>query len=116
MYARHSLQHISDEIVSLASQIIGMSQRLKNRALSEFVRGTPQRRAAIAEALGLTDDQVQGLIAAEPEPGALGAAAEAAKQPQLWDYDTKTATLEDLTRRRNLLRNRLSVLEYLRAH
>ncbi len=62
-----------------------------------------------------------GLVAEAQSVGALGPAAGMAvaptrTAPELWEYDTKTATVEDLTRRRGLLKTRLSVLEYLRSH
>ena len=116
MPASRSLQQLSDDIVILASDIIGMSQPLKNRGSAEFMRATPQQRAAIVNALALTESQVRDLIATDLGIGANDPPGDNAKRPQIWDYDTQTATVEDLTRRRDLLRSHLRVLEYLRVH
>jgi hypothetical protein len=121
MQPARSLQQLSDDIVAIASQIITMPQRLRNREISEFVRGTQHQRDTIVQGLALTQPQVLGLIVEAQAVGAIGPAAAMAvaptrTEPELWDYDTKTATVEDLTRRRDLLRVRLSVLEYLRSH
>ncbi len=116
MPAPRTLQQLSDDIVGMAIQVIGMSQQLKNREVAEFLRGTPRQRAVVAEGLALTEDQVQALIMADAESAAPGAPGTPATKRHLWDYDTKTATVEDLTRRRDLLRERLRVLSYLRAH
>jgi hypothetical protein len=114
MSAAVSLQQLSDEIVVLASDILGMSQPLKTRGVREFVRVKPQQRASIVAALHLTEEDVAELIASEERAQA---AIDQGLQPlSVWDYDTKTATIEDLTRRRDLLKNRKRVLEYLRVH
>jgi hypothetical protein len=114
MPASPSLQQLSDEIVVLAGDILGMSQPLKHRGMKEFVRGKVQQRAPIVAALHLTDGEVDALIASEER--AQEAIDRGLPSPHVWDYDTKTATVEDLTRRRDLLKNRKRVLEYLRVH
>jgi ribosomal protein S30 len=105
---------LSDEIVVLAGDILGMSQPLKTRGLKEFVRGKAQQQTPIIQALQLTDEEVAALVAAEEQ--AQAAIEQGLPSPHVWDYDTRTATVEDLTRRRNLLKNRKRVLEYLRVH
>lgn len=114
MPASPSLQQLSDEIVELAGDILGMSQPLKHRGTKEFVRGKPQQRAPIIAALRLTEGEVDALVASEEH--AQEAADRGLPAPQVWDYDTGAATVEDLTRRRDLLKNRKRVLEYLRVH
>jgi hypothetical protein len=116
MSAPRSLQQLSDDIVVLASDIIGMSQPLKNRGSAEFMRATPQQRAPIVNALSLTETEVRDMIATDLGMGPNDPPAEHGKRVQIWDYDTKTATVEDLTKRRDLLRSHLRVLEYLRVH
>lgn len=114
MPASPSLQQLSDEIVVLAGDILGMSRPLKPRGTKEFVRGKPQQRALIIAALHLTEGEVDALSALEE--GAQEAIDQGLPAPQVWDYDTKSATVADLTRRRDLLKNRKRVLEYLRVH
>lgn len=116
MLTSRNLQQLSDDIVTLAIDIIGMSQPLKNRSSAEFMRATPQQRAPIVNALALTETQVNDLVATDLGINPNDSQGATEKRPQLWDYDTKTATLEDLTRRRDLLRCHLRVLEYLRVH
>ena len=121
MKAPRTLQQLSDEIVSVANQITKMPQRLRNREITEFVRGTLQQRELIAARLELTPAEVMGLVVEAQSVGTVAssdglAVAPTRTQPELWDYDVKTATVEDLTRRQDLLRNRLRVLEYLRYH
>jgi hypothetical protein len=121
MHAPPTLQQLSDDIVSLANQITGMPQRLRNREITEFVRATLPQREVIAHTLQLTPAQVMGLVVDAQAVGTISsadgrAAAPKRTQPELWDYDVAAATLEDLTRRRELLRNRLRILEYLRYH
>lgn len=116
MQRPQTLQEISDDIVASAIEILAMSQKLKKREHDEFVRGTQKQRATIATALHLTEEQITDLVFARNGGGALGAEAAMTKQAELWEYDTKTATTTDLTRRRDLLRHRLEVLDYLRSH
>ena len=105
---------LSDEIVVLASDIIQMGQALKNRETRDFVDAKPQQRERIIEALRLTADEVADLLASSGDTQ--WAADTRARRRQVWEYDTATATVDDLTRRRDLLRNRKRVLEYLRVH
>ncbi len=114
MPASPSLQQLSDEIVALAGDILGMSQPLKHRGTKEFVRGKPQQRAPIIAALHLTAGEVEALV--ESEVDTQDALDRGLPSPNPWDYDIKTATVEDLTRRRDLLKNHKRVLEYLRVH
>lgn len=106
---------LSDDIVGIASQILGMSQRLKNREISEFLQASPRQRAVVAEALVLSEARVQALIAADEEFSPPATPGGPTKKRQIWEYDTRTATVEDLSRRLALLRDRLRVLEYLRV-
>lgn len=119
MPATATLQQLSDDIISVASDIIKMSQRMRDKELAEFLHATPDKRAVIVNALNLTPEQVNELFVAEREVAALtpvsAPGAQQVKPRQLWDYDTKTATVEDLTRRRDLLRTRLRIMQYLRS-
>ena len=116
MATPRTLQQLSDDIVVLASDIIGMSQPLKNRGSAEFMRATSQQRAPIVNALSLTETEVRDMIATDLGVGPNDPPTGQGKREQIWDYDTKTATVEDLTKRRDLLRSHLRVLEYLRVH
>jgi hypothetical protein len=118
MQSTRTVQQISDEITELAKDIMGMRQGMRDVQYAAFINGTPAEREPIIKALKLTTAQVDALIAAagatargipSSKPGAPN------RQPQPWDYDTKTATVEDLTMRRDLLRTRLQVLQYLRS-
>jgi hypothetical protein len=114
MPATADLQHVSDEVVELASDILRMSHYLKKREMVEFVRAKPQQRARIADALHLTEDEVHDLIASNHDTP--DDASNKEHRPQVWDYDTKTATVADLTRRRDLMTTRLRILAYLQVH
>ena len=118
MQTTRTIQQVSDEITELANEIMGMRQGMRDVQYAAFINGTPAERAPIINALGLSPEQVTALIAAAAEsaagtpsrkPGAHG------RQPQQWDYDPATATVEDLITRRDLLRTRLRVLQYLRS-
>lgn len=118
MQTTRTVQQISDEITELAKDIMGMRQGMRDVQYAAFINGTPAERAPIIKALNLAPEQVDALIAAagasacgvpSTKPGAPN------RQPQPWDYDTKTATVEDLTIRRDLLQTRLQVLQYLRS-
>ncbi len=111
-----TLMEISNDIVASAIEILAMSQKLKKREHDEFVRGSQKQRATIATALHLTEEQISDLVFAGNGAGPLGAEIATPKQAELWEYDTKAATTADLTRRRDLLRHRLEVLDYLRSH
>jgi len=45
-----------------------------------------------------------------------GDANNSTQRPQVWDYDTGTATVAELTRRWNLMTTRLRILAYLPVH
>jgi hypothetical protein len=109
-----SLQRVSDQVVELASDILRMSPYLKKREMTEFVRAKPPQRARIAAALQLTEGEVDDLIASNHDTP--DDASNHENRPQVWDYDTKTATVADLTRRRDLLTTRLRILAYLQVH
>lgn len=118
MQAAPTLQQLSNEITDLANEIMGMRQGMREVQYAAFINGTPAERAPIVAALKLTPEQVSALIAAagvtatstlSRKPGTPN------RQPQPWDYDTTTATIADLTRRRDLLITRLHVLQYLRS-
>jgi hypothetical protein len=105
---------LSNEIVALASDILQMAQSLKNRETRDFVNAKPQQRQPIIEALELTEADVADLLASSGDTQM--ATGTGARHQQVWEYDTASATIEDLTQRRDLLRNRKRVLEYLRVH
>lgn len=118
MQTTRTIQQVSDEITELANEIMEMRQGLRDVQYAAFINGTPAERAPIINALNLSPEQVTALIASasasaagtpSQKPGVHG------RQPQPWDYDTTTATLDDLIMRRDLLRIRLHVLQYLRS-
>jgi hypothetical protein len=106
--------HLSDEIVTLASDIIQMGESLRNRELREYVNAKPQQRERISNALALTEEEVTDLLASASSTQV--ATDKGAQHRQVWEYDTATATAADLTQRRDLLRNRKRILAYLRMH
>lgn len=118
MHATRTLQQLSNEITELANEIMGMRQGMREVQYTAFINGTPAERAPIVAALNLEPEQVAALIASA---GATAAGTPSRRpggpnrQPQPWDYDTATATVADLTKRRDLLITRLHVLQYLRS-
>ncbi len=114
MPASFSLQQVSDQVVELASDILRMSPYLKKREMAEFVRAQPPQRARIAAALHLTESEVHNLIASNHDTP--DDASNKEHRPQVCDYDTKSATVADLTRRRDLMTTRLRILAYLQVH
>lgn len=116
--ATRTLQQLSDSINELASEIMAMAQGLRNKEYADFLNGTPAQRQTIVNILQLTPEQVDALVAAARESAAStpsGRPGAPTRQAQPWDYDTKKATIEDLTRREALLQTRLRVLQYLRS-
>ena len=109
-----NVRRLSDEIVGLAADILQKSEALKRREQREFVGARPEQRAPIAAALHLTEAEVATLVAARTVDQA--AADRGTPHPEVWEYDTGAATVADLTWRRDLLRNRVRVLDYLRVH
>jgi hypothetical protein len=116
--ATRTLQQLSDSINELASEIMAMAQGLRNKEYADFLNGTPAQRQLIVNTLQLTSEQVDALVVASRESTAStpsGRPGAPNRQAQPWDYDTKKATIEDLTRREALLQTRLRVLQYLRS-
>ena len=116
--ATPTLLQLSNEITDLANAIMEMRQGMREVQYAAFINGTPAERAPIVAALGLTPEQVDALIAASGEtkngpPVSRPGMTDRPSQP--WDYNIKTATVEDLTRRRDLLVTRLHILQYLRS-
>jgi hypothetical protein len=118
MHATPTVQQLSEQIIDLASEIMGMSQGMRDMQYAAFLNGTPAQRQPIVAALHLSPAQVAALVSSAGESAAGTPSAQpgtARRQPQPWDYDTRSATVPDLTGRRDLLRTRLHVLHYLRS-
>lgn len=118
MQATRTVQQLSEQIIDLSSEIMGMSQGMRDMQYAAFLNGTAAQRAPIVAALQLSPAQVLALVFSAGESAAgtpSGKPGASRRQPQPWDYDTTTATVPDLTTRRDLLQSRLHVLRYLRS-
>lgn len=113
-----TVQQLADAINELANEIAAMSQGTRDKEYAAFVTGTAAQQAPIVTKLGLTAAEVDALVDAARVTASTelpGRAGNKVRAPQPWDYDTTTATVADLTRRRDVLRTRLRVLEHLRS-